>query len=675
MARFVLLIIAAVSIGGIAFSLGSGDRAHTQSQQRAIVRETLDDAVAMVLDRAIDGGERGWSRTSPFRDFDVNGYEVTLEDYRLEDGDQVAAFTLVAQVGGAMVRQTSRYRLEDPNWPGPLWVDAPVAIAEVDPRAKIDGKDPSGTRAPIFDATRFGAYRLDRVLDLNQMSGALGDSLARARGTLAPLEVHGSTASILDRYDSPSPTEVVGKALSEFDPSRDVRFASSTRITDEREFGSFRERSDTRIVHVRGDLTIAASGEVTGGGILVVEGDLHVEGKLRWGGLVVVRSQEQALEIDLESGDVQIRGGLLVDHEAPPPGGHTDLTVLRDLSGRWSPLYGQYGRGTPGYATFRANYPFYDHQHRFDHVEPEVRTFYFAERGRDRHEDHTWLRRTLGDIQATYPGEEVYVRFRNPHNHGAALFHLVAGDSTYSGAVVSGFGGHARPGDRWASPSFAPSELDTLIVDVQSLRMLTHLTDREEPESPYWPWPGSTCTNRPLCVGYMDDRDGALAVQVVRSLTDQPLYEATIYWHTHAEGYPENDAEQAADAAWRAAIQSGTADYGTSLRAGPKTRLLFENAQVARVLNRLGFNQLELLHVGSFVEDVSSPSPTIPSGPSPSGGGDDGGTGGPQIVTVCHKGKTKTVSLSSLASHLGHGDSVGFCPRVGGDEEDDDDDD
>ncbi|HIL57636.1 MAG TPA: hypothetical protein EYG39_07000, partial [Rhodothermales bacterium] len=146
MARFVLLIIAAVSIGGIAFSLGSGDRAHTQSQQRAIVRETLDDAVAMVLDRAIDGGERGWSRTSPFRDFDVNGYEVTLEDYRLEDGDQVAAFTLVAQVGGAMVRQTSRYRLEDPNWPGPLWVDAPVAIAEVDPRAKIDGKDPSGTR-------------------------------------------------------------------------------------------------------------------------------------------------------------------------------------------------------------------------------------------------------------------------------------------------------------------------------------------------------------------------------------------------------------------------------------------------------------------------------------------------------------------------------------------------
>ena len=44
-------------------------------------------------------------------------------------------------------------------------------------------------------------------------------------------------------------------------------------------------------------------------------------------------------------------------------------------------------------------------------------------------------------------------------------------------------------------------------------------------------------------------------------------------------------------------------------------------------------------------------------------------------MTVCHKGKTKTVSLSSLASHLGHGDSVGFCPRVGGDEEDDDDDD
>jgi hypothetical protein len=34
---------------------------------------------------------------------------------------------------------------------------------------------------------------------------------------------------------------------------------------------------------------------------------------------------------------------------------------------------------------------------------------------------------------------------------------------------------------------------------------------------------------------------------------------------------------------------------------------------------------------------------------------------GPGPVTICHKGKTITVSGSSLAMHLGHGDTIGPC--------------
>jgi ABC-type phosphate transport system substrate-binding protein len=35
---------------------------------------------------------------------------------------------------------------------------------------------------------------------------------------------------------------------------------------------------------------------------------------------------------------------------------------------------------------------------------------------------------------------------------------------------------------------------------------------------------------------------------------------------------------------------------------------------------------------------------------------------GPGPVTICHKGKTITVSGSSLQMHLAHGDTTGPCP-------------
>lgn len=666
MGRFVLILIAAVGLGGVAVGLSAGDRAHTESQQRAIVRETLDDAVAMVLDKAIHPTRREWNSQSPFSDpFDVNGYEIELEDYHLEDDGQIASFTILARVGGSVVRQTSQYQLKDPGWPGPLWFNTPVAHAQVNPNARIDGSTRVDTRGPVFDASRFNAYRLSSVLNLNQMSGALDDSLHRARGTLGPMVVHSGSRALLDQYDSPSPDEVVGKALSEFDPSTDVRFNGPTVISDERTYGAFSVSGATKIVHVKGNLTISSTGDVTGGGILIVDGNFVVNGKLRWGGLVVVRSLDQALTVDLESGDVRINGGIMVDHEAPPPGGHTDMTIYRDVSGAWSPLYGRVGSGTPGHNRYVDAWKFYDHHHRIDHQVPEQRTFYFAERGRDRHETYTWFRRALTDIATRYPGEDVYVRFRNHSNHGAATFHLVAGGESHDGAVTNGFGSAARAGDSWASPSFRPSTLDTLIVDVRSLRMLAHLTNGEVPTSPYWTNPRQTCPSRAQCIGDLADRDGAMAVQIVRGINDAVLYEAAIYWHTHAPGASsgEYEREQAADDAWRRSIQNGTANYGTTLKLGANARINFENGQVARILNRLGFNQLVLVHVGSFVEDLTNPSSTIPSGPSPSPtpSPTPGPTSTPRVVMVCHNGTTTAIPATALAAHLAHGDMIGMC--------------
>lgn len=50
---------------------------------------------------------------------------------------------------------------------------------------------------------------------------------------------------------------------------------------------------------------------------------------------------------------------------------------------------------------------------------------------------------------------------------------------------------------------------------------------------------------------------------------------------------------------------------------------------------------------------------------------DDDGDSGNGRVTICHKGRTLTISQSGLNGHLGHGDTVGSCSQ-GGDHDDDD---
>ncbi|HEX8385920.1 MAG TPA: hypothetical protein VF576_07035, partial [Rubricoccaceae bacterium] len=537
--------------------------------------------------------------------------------FHLEESGTVAVFTLAAYRGGVAQRRTSRYRIPNSGWPGPVWVDAPYAVSEVDENAKING----GGRRTYFDATRFESFRLGSVLDRSHLPDDFGDPLDDAAGTGAPLSVVDGMDAVRQQFGAPRPIELVGRAMSAMG-SGDARLVGNTVVTDKRDYGAWpaTTTADARIVHVTGDLTISTSGRIRGNGLLLVDGDLVVDGQLQWTGLVVVRTPQQHVAVDFVDGKVEIRGGLVVDQEAPPPGGHTDLTVNRDLTGSWSGAsaqtgaIGQTGPGTPGHAEFGGiaayiGLPglFYDHEHRFDYRTPEKRKVYFAERvgtgGRpaDRHENYTWFRRTLADFAREYPGEQLYVRFKNPFGHGAALYTLATAGDTYTGAVATGFGAEGRPGDAFASPSFLPAQLNSLVVDVQSLRMLSRLADGQVPSSPFWPYGTTACPARPYCIGYLNDRDGALAVQLVRDSDDQPIYEGSIYWHTHHPGSTEALEEAAADDAWRAAIRAGS-EYGTVLRFGHQVELTFTDASVAGITGRLRFNQMAVQHLGSVVQ-------------------------------------------------------------------------
>ncbi len=49
-----------------------------------------------------------------------------------------------------------------------------------------------------------------------------------------------------------------------------------------------------------------------------------------------------------------------------------------------------------------------------------------------------------------------------------------------------------------------------------------------------------------------------------------------------------------------------------------------------------------------------------------------GGKGGKNKVTICHKGETKSVNQNALSAHLGHGDTEGACGANQDDEDDED---
>lgn len=670
MGRFLLIMVAATAVSSAVLMTGETDVAavetHVRSQNRALVRETAEDALATVLNDAIHPTDARWRTALTLgEEIEVDGQRVTIDEYRLEEGGTVAVIALTAYRGGVSHRTEGRYRFQAPDWPTPLWVSAPYAFADIDSKTKVDWTDPSkGLRPGYFDATRFEEYRLGSVLSLTDLGQDFGRELAGTRGTNGGLQVVSSMDDVLARFGTPTITDLYGRALGAIEAGRDVTFEGNQVVTGKVTYGGYndgaysaRKSSDPRIVLVRGDLTVGAKGDLRGDGLLIVQGDLVVNGKLRWDGLVLVMDDganpgSQKLRVDAQDGELRIRGSLLVDQEAPPPGGHTDITVNRDLSGAWAQPYGDVWGNTPAYRKYRGTYPFYQHTHRIDREIPEVRTFYFAERGRDRHETYTAFRATLNDVAARYPGEEVYIRFKNARNHGAAVFRLRTGSTTYAGSVGAGFGTHARSGDSWASPSFRPGAVDDFVVDVRSLRLLTHLIDGKKPSSPAWSSTGS-CSSRPICVGQLADRDGALTVQIVRERNDAVLYEASVYWHTHADGQPEALQEAAADQAWRTAIRSGLADYGTEIRFGKHAELEYEIDRTTAILRRLGVARLGIIHEGTFTEHTDVVGVHDRGDPGVSYDED-------QIVTVCHRGKTDRFKYEKFLDHADH-TTLGAC--------------
>ena len=425
---------------------------------------------------------------------------------------------------------------------------------------------------------------------------------------------------------------------------------------------------------------------VTGRGLLMIKHGLEVEGTLNWDGMVLVHSERDTLNVVIHNaeGGVNINGSFVIEHDAPPPGGHMDLTVWRDTDGTWSNPMGVHTSGK------RNNLR---HTHRFgnkgggwheggnqwkscgnkdicpEDSRPEgddaaARRVVFLEKGKGKgkgkgktgsvHETHTQFAQLLDDLDK----RPVYLQIGDSRavqqfdGHTDISLKLKK-ESLCLGTAQGGFSTLCRDASNpHRTTVFEAKDLESLVLDIGSLRMLKHLTnwdpfvgtdadtglpytndpDNEVPATcptndskleswlgPISPKPSidfkvrnGNCVsdNYPGDIAFLKSRGGALRLQVRDARPSHEgklLYEAAMYWHTKEPSHAEYKEEAKADEEFFDAVANGDA-YGAHIQAGDKLNIDFEMTVIDPLIQRLN------LDLPATVERASAQIERVPDG-------------------------------------------------------------
>ena len=578
MGKLTLLLVMVAMLGGsLLTSRTQRGIFETESERRDVQGDMLARGAAtsghgLVLSAMIGGD--GFRSSLGFMENDVRDGRFTVDAYTLSDAGQTVDFTVTGHFGGATHTIRSKYVWDSVDFPGPIWLDVPYATADLDPNTFIDGGPDA---LPVhFDDRRYNEMDLSTLLPWGTMEGNLTSEFGGASGAGGDFQASDMLASgYLEDVNAFDATDLYSAGLGAMGGDDITIAGPHTYSGTTQNFGA-----TPLIVRITGSLTINDA-TVEGNGLLIVEGPITMTGTspvLRWNGIVLVHTEDSFLPVAMgDAAVVDIAGALIVDHVAVPPGGHMDLTINLENDGDWgsSPI------GING-VLWNSTWPWYQHTHRFDEVLPEEKTVYFAEEGSDRHELRTQFRSALNNLGST----PVYLEFYHPEMHGYASFTLdIAGQpQVYTGSVGSGFGLFSDDNNSFRTQAFDPTDLQTFIVDVKSLRMLKKAWDTEDGCSDIWP----------RCVGSTWERGGALAVRIRREADDAIFYEASLYWHMRRDEVAETEYEEAQ---LRNLIESGGL-FGTDLTLGPNVQITFDIGQVMRIGSRLGFDETPLVNMG-----------------------------------------------------------------------------
>ncbi len=597
MGKGVLLIVLATALGGslLLVSTRMADvgaaREVAGVEADVLARELAASGRRLLLGEALS--ENGFQSTAPFTSRSFDGGELVVDHYSAA-GDSLV-FQLTAFHSGAAHRIRSAYTWEEGDFPGPVLIAAPYVSTELSPDATLSGG--ALARPAYFDRRRFYEMRLESLLDFGRMSDAASAQFSATGGPGADLSVVPNIDDVSAAHVSPTLDELYYDALDAIDDD-DVVYDD---LSLDREL-SVGTAGDPRILHVTGRLALNAGARLEGNGLILVEGALEMEAgaELEWDGLILVRSESDFLPVRLD-GDVVLRGALLVDQQGVPPGGHMDLTVMRDHSGAW--VYAQ-GVETE---TIPAR-PWHRHTHKFD-LATGGRTVYFFENGLPGRNDLAGYHRTRFNSTLAFLGhQDVVLELANTDMHGMSRLHMRLDDEeSASSAVRNGFPEDYASADPLRTRPFRASDLEDLVLEIRSLRMLSYKPNNSNCGPHLTP---VECSDRPQGVGGHRDRDGALTLRIRRASDDALMYEAAAYWHWKEE---ERDVDATEEDAWRRLIESGLS-FGTRLEMGPSVDITFDRVAMRPIGQRLGFLGVELRHRGTWTThwspgDAGAPQP------------------------------------------------------------------
>ena len=653
MGRSLLFIILAAVLGGSYLTLSTFQAETETGSRRADAQATVlarqlaesGQAIALASITQDDGFRDAGGLFVSDRPYE--GGEIAFEAFPsvtvLGNGTQRADITVSGLFGGATHRLRSVYEFDPMDFPGPFWLDVPYASGAIGSNAVIDNAGMPDYFPQIdprkYDDLRMGELGMsfDGIRQQMRNTGAQTPSWNTSGGTRTHDLGDGVTTAD-DLYFA-----VSGRASA---ADGDLIISRDVTISDTRTVGA-----PNAITVIQGDARVRSGGSVTGYGALVIEGDLRVEGALDWTGLVIVRSVEDDLVVDLGNA-TSITGALVVSQEAFPPGGHLDVTTFRAPTGSWPAPWGIRAAGPgslePSSWPLDQDYLWYDHTHRFDQPEPADPNYArrrdgvveFANAPSNRQEPLTGLAELLDHLG----GEDVQVEFVNPQAHGHAVYVLEVDGERVTGAVRDGFTGTDLEGSqRHRSTTFDARDLDVLTIRPRSLRSLRRLWDGEG-SCPGDEWP--------YCVGERRDRSRALTIRIRRARDGASLYEGALYWHMQQGD--EQDQYQADIEAWRTGVQNGSIPFGTTVTMQDGSNVTYGLVPIVALADRLRFD-------GNEVHHVSTTSQTV-------GVDQAGAVTDPDEVVVCHgRGtpdeQTLTFAAGSgyLNSHLGHGDPTEPC--------------
>ncbi|MEM1056799.1 MAG: hypothetical protein AAGI52_14850 [Bacteroidota bacterium] len=618
MGKLTLLLVGAAVVGGSLLTFSSRQiagetlRGHNAAQADLLSRQIAESGHAVILAAIVD--DSGFqSPPISTRSYEGGTYRV---EYDPTSTATRAQFSVTGTYAGASHTVRSTYDWDPMEYPAPAWLDVPYATASTVASADINN-------AIQFDRRKHDEMGLNSLVPLADMNAGL-QAAATTAGASYSVPAGNAWNGILEDLNV-SDGEGLYQAALALPPETTI--AGPVTITNNRSGVG----APGEVTHATGDLTV--QNRLQGEGMLVIDGSLTVptSGKMFWSGIVIVRAEQQYLPVLLK-GEVSITGGLVIVQQAYPPGGHMDVTTFRDLG---NGLTNANPRGEAPVAPWTSGFPWHQHKHRFDE-DLGTRRVRYLEGGNAVAGQESWTQ--FEDTIRSLGSEKVYIEFENEARHGYGVYTInVDGmPNPVRGMVRDGFGAYSR-GDSHQSREFRADRLEDFEVDIRSLRTLEDRFD------------GNGCDSWPFCIGERWDRGGALRVRLRRHTDNDILYESVLYWHMQPSEWA---IYQAQEAAWRTQIQNGGL-FGTRLEMTGDVSVTFDISPVLDLVDRLGFDGNEVIHLGSEVEhltrDENFAAAQLSSG----------------SVRMCHDptgtATNRDVPSEEVEENLGRGDTLGNC--------------